>query len=213
MERPRLKTHAREIIANDREVLQRLLKQAKSTDLEGVKKEELDKVLGSVKQNEMLSTSDPKTQATTGNSATDSLGSGSSGSGNVKGEDTGTLARTFNEDRNTNYTSNGDYISDNKSILADIGALDTINKGKTFDRQWAHIMYKLQSGKVDHYTMAADQLKNSDLKAIAIYALPRAKLNRESLYRTIRGSFGAEGLDPTQNRMGDDNINRKNAPR
>jgi hypothetical protein len=208
-ERPKVKGLARQIMMDNRDALSRLLAAADGKPIAGVEQRELDQMVKSTGSNQQ---SGKKDKRFTGNTATDSLGSGKTGSGNVEGEDTSTLAASKSYDGNGNY-SEGEYLNNSESFQIDLQLVNN-SSGKQFERQWLDLMDKLQQRKIIMYNRAIDISKDEDVRAAALSALPRAKIALETIIRVRTKKGPAESTDPnTQKRAGDDNINRKNADR
>jgi uncharacterized protein (DUF305 family) len=215
-ERPKIKAVARDIMGNNREALRRLLEANGNKPIAGVNQKDLDNIRKATLsqqtgEGDRSAQGGRRTRGITGNTATDSLGSGKTGSGNVEGEDTSTLAASRPDDRQENYSEQGDYLYDSESFEADL-EIASNSRGKQFEQRWLEMMYKLQHTKIIRYNKAADITKDQKLRSAALAALPVAKLDLETVRRLMRDAGPAESTDPTQpRRMGDDNNNRKNA--
>lgn len=210
---PRVKEIAREIVQHNREDLKKLLVLSKGQNLQGVSQDELRQVMGDVSADSTMFPSDPRAAATSGNTVTDSLGSGSSGSGNVKGEDTGTLAKVQSDEQDANYSETGNaYIYNNQSFLTDTRALSGV-QGRRFDNQWVKVMLRIYKGKMDHYNKAVDQVQDDSLKLMITQAIPKIRMHHGRLSQLRKGKYGGEAMDERGQRIGDDNNNRRNAPR
>lgn len=189
---PRVKEAAREIIRDGRENLQKMLKLTKGNNLQGLTQAEIDGAMGKLKNDSMMSASDPAAAATSGNTITDSLGSGSSGSGNVSGQDTGTLARTTTVKRNADYSSTGDYAYNNNLFMNEAELLNSA-KGRDFDSRWLSLMYRIHQGKVDYYNKAMGQIKDANLKMAVSQALPKIRAHNSRLMRLTQRRDQSEG--------------------
>ncbi|HUQ67192.1 MAG TPA: hypothetical protein VM101_13605 [Flavitalea sp.] len=211
-ERPKIKQLARDIMQNDREALSHLLANNTSKHVEGVSQKDLDSVLNSVKGDKIHSTGENIPQGITGNTVNEDLGSGSSGSGNVHGKDTGTIARTHSKDED-GYSAQGDYAYNNGSFLANVETMKLL-KGNNFENEWLNVLLKMQDNKINQFSSAIDLTKDDNVRGAAIAGLPRAKMLKDNILRVIKNMPPSRSIDPNgQKRMGDDNINRKNAPR
>jgi hypothetical protein len=81
-----------------------------------------------------------------------------------------------------------------------------------FEAQWLNMMAKMQDEKISKMSMAIDATKDDSVKSAALAILPRAKLLRDYTARVMKAKGVSRSVDPnTQKKMGDDNINRKNA--
>ena len=181
---PRIKELAREVIRNDREMLQKLLVVADPNNLAGTDEKELDRVIGNFGNDTIHSLRDTAAAATTGNTVTDSLGSGSSGSGNVHGDDTGTIARSHSGRRNANYSEQGEYLYYNTPGLEPLKDIDK-QKGKKFNRQWLRFMSDLADARLKDFERESD--KNGELRTMVVQAIPRLRSQKEQLALAARG--------------------------
>ena len=209
--RPKIEALAHDIMANDREALSQLLAKNKAANVEGVSQKELDAILKSTSEKKQFRNSDKIPQGLTGNTPNEDLGSGSSGSGNVHGDDTGTIARTHAGDDNANDSEQGDYAYNSKSFLADIETLSK-QRGNHFENQWLTILMQIQNTKIKQFDAAINHSKDHEVRSAALAALPKARMIKDNIMRTIKNRPPARSIDPTgQTKMGDDNINKKNA--
>jgi uncharacterized protein (DUF305 family) len=199
---PRVKQIARVIVTDGRENLRRMLALTKGQKLQGLTQAEIDSAMGQATTSNTMNASDPRAAATTGNTVTDSLGSGSSGSGNVKGEDTGTLARTFPNKDNPSYSEQGDYAYNNNLFMHEAEILNTA-KGKGFEAQWVQLMMRRHQGKTDYYNKAMAQVKDTRLKTAISQALPRIRSHNSDLIRLSKDRDISEGME--NRRQGDAN--------
>lgn len=207
--KPRVKEVARQIVADGRDNLRRMLSLTQGQNLPGLTQAEIDQAMGDVAQKDStISASDPAAAATTGNTVTDSLGSGSSGSGNVSGEDTGTLAKTSSAKRNTSYSSEGDYAYNNNMFLNEAEVLNSA-EGKGFDAKWVGLMLKIHQGKVEHYNKAVSQVKDPKLKVVITQVLPKLRMHAGALKRISEDKDISEGMDNQKGQ--DDKINSRTA--
>jgi uncharacterized protein (DUF305 family) len=209
--RPKIKELARHVMENDREALAHLLTKNKAANVEGVSQKDLDAIMKSTGEKKEYKNSEQIPQGVTGNTPNEDLGSGSSGSGNVHGDDTGTIARTHSTDDNANYSEQGEYAYNSKSFLADMETLDKQN-GNDFENQWLNMVLQMQNTKIKQFNSAVEHSRNDEIRAAALAAIPRAKMLRDNVMRVMKNRPPARSIDPTgQKKMGDDNINRKNA--
>ena len=194
---PRVRQVARLIIDDGRENLRRMLAVTGGQNLQGVSQAELNQALGTAQNDSSITMNDPQGDRTSGNTITDSLGSGSSGSGNVTGEDTGTLARSRDGMGNTNLSESGDsYAYNNQSILAEA---EMFSEGKSFNSQWVGMMLKVYQGKVDRYNDAVSQVKDPKLKVVISQAIPKIRMHNSTLLRLSKRkdlSSGHENQNP-----------------
>lgn len=200
---PRVKQLARNIVADGRDNLRRLLALADTNNLRGVSRDELDAAMKDVKTSNTISASDPAAAATTGNTVTDSLGSGSSGSGNVVGDDTGTLSRT-RSGISANYSEQGEYAYNNNLFMNEAEVLDAA-KGKSFDAKWVRLMLKIHQGKIDHYNQASAQVKDPQVRMAITQSLPKIRMHNGTLLRLSKDKDLADGMNNQEGQ--DDKIN------
>ena len=197
---PRLKQEARNIINDGRENLQRLLALTKGKQLQGVSQAEVDAAMGKLDDKKM-DKSDPRAAATTGNTISDSLGSGSTGSGNVSGTDTGTLARTSSQQRNESYSEQGDYAYNNNLFMNEAEILDKATD-KDFNAQWISLMLRIQRSKMNLYDQAAAQVKDQQLRLAITKAVPKIRMHNSTLYRLSTDRDISEGQLPLRQGQG-----------
>lgn len=209
-EHPRIKAMARQIMGDNRESLERLLAVVGNRQIQGVEQQELDNIRKAAKA-QSKTQSQQRHKGFTGNTATDSLGSGKTGSGNLEGEDTSMLNASRNDEMNENYSEQGEYLYDSESFLGDLEIVSN-TKGNDFERQWLQMMVKLGNTKVIRYNRAIDASKDDQIRAAALAVVPLAKMDNERLKRMQRNLGPSESSDPNgQRRAGDDRINGKNA--
>jgi uncharacterized protein (DUF305 family) len=205
---PRVKQAAREIIKDGRENLQKMLALTQGKNLHGLTQQEIDAAMGKLKNDGTMTTSDPAASATSGNTVTDSLGSGSSGSGNVGAQDTGTLARTTTVKRNSSYSEQGDYAYNNNLFMHEAEILNSA-KGREFDTRWLSLMYRIHQGKVDYYNRAMAQVQDTRLKMAITQALPKIRLHNSTLMRLVQGRDASEGHQNLKQGEGNEGAGRR----
>jgi predicted outer membrane protein len=197
---PRLKQEARRIVTDGRENLQRLLTLTKGKPLQGVNQAEVDAAMGKL-DDKKISRSDPRAAATSGNTVTDSLGSGSTGSGNVSGTDTGTLARTSGEQRNASYSAEGDYAYNNNLFMNEAELLDKATD-RDFNARWLSLMLRIHKGKMSLYDQAAAQVKDQKLLMAISQAVPKIRMHNSTLYRLSTDRDISDGRLPLRQGQG-----------
>jgi len=131
----------------------------------------------------------------------------------VHGEDTGTIARTHSGKENANYSEQGDYAYNKKGFLAEFESLGKASRND-FEKQWLNMIVKMQDEKISKMSMAIEASKQDSVRSAALAILPRARMLKDYTQRVMKAKGVSRSVDPnTQKKMGDDNINRKNAPR
>lgn len=200
---PGTKSLAREIMTNDRETLKKLLA-SKKYNTSGPGQQELDRIINDFKADTIYSPLDTAVASTTGNTVTDSLGSGSSGSGNVNGDDTGTIARSRSNKRNAKYSSEGDYLYSNQPAIEALKDLEK-SKGKDFDRQWLRYMLGVTDGRLKDFEAQSNNEKDTASRYLAVQALPVIRSEKDMLMQAAKRNKGTGPRDDGRQTPGKSN--------
>lgn len=204
---PHLKEAARDIVDSDREALRKLLAMS-GNNAGGPDDRAIDSMISSFDRQHQLRATDSAAKRTSGNTVTDSLGSGSSGSGNVHGQDTGTLARTYSRKRNANYSSQGTYATSGPMQMDFFRDVQR-RKGRDFEEQWLNSMMRFQSGRLAAYETAAGKTKDTELKAFVLGEIPHIRLSHSNLARIQKNGKYSPAAPLSDDR---DGPSRKNTP-
>jgi predicted outer membrane protein len=207
-DQPRIKTLAREIIGTDRETLRRLLANADASEVQGPSDKQLDSIVNNFRTDSLLSPLDTEGAATSGNNITDSLGSGSSGSGNVSGQDTGTIARSHSNQENPNYSEQGDYLYRNQPAIEALKGIDK-KKGRQFNQSWLRFMLSSSDAKLRDFENESNNSKDDKLRMAVVQTIPKIRSQKDMIAKVAgRDAAPARRDDP-----GVSGPSNKNTPR
>lgn len=182
---PRIKTAAREIVSTDRETLRKLLISAEGKDVQGPTDRQLDSIIENFRTDSVLTPLDSEGAAMTGNTATDSLGSGKTGSGNSNGRDTGTMVRSHSKKRNASYASEGDYLYRNQPAIEALKGIDK-KQGRQFNQSWLRYMLASSDARLRDFEHESGVTKDEQLKMTIIQAIPYMRSQKEQLSKLAK---------------------------
>lgn len=193
---PRIKTAAREIVSTDRETLRKLLMSADANEIAGPTDRQLDSIIDNFRTDSVLTPLDTEGAALSGNTVTDSLGSGKSGSGNLNGKDTGTMVRSHSRKRNASYSSEGDYLYRNQPAIEALKGIDQ-KKGRQFNQSWLRYMLASSDERLRDFEHESGVTKDEKLKMAIIQAIPYVRSQKEQLAKLAkRDAAPAQREDP-----------------
>lgn len=180
---PRIKSLARDVISTDRETLGRLLRLADKRELSSPSSHELDSLINNFRTDSILSPMDTEGASITGNTASDSTGSGASGSGDVNGKDTGTMARSHSNKKNASYSSEGDYLYRNQPAIEALKGIDK-KKGRQFNQSWLRFMLSSADMRLRDFENESNITKDEKLKMAVIQTIPYLRSQKDLIAKT-----------------------------
>lgn len=204
-DQPRIKTAAREIIGTDRETLAKLLTLADPKKLQGPSDKQLDSLIQNFRTDSVLSPLDSEGALTSGNNISDSMGSGSSGSGNIGPKDTGTIARAHSNKKNASYSSEGDYLYRNQPAIEALKGIDK-KKGRQFNQSWLRYMLTVSDQRLRDFETEANNSKDQDLRMAVVQAIPKLRSEKEMIAKLAKRD-GAPAEREDAGRVGPTNQN------